>query len=45
MDVESISGANMYTIHQFLKDNKARVKKYTHLILHVTLGMDYEVNL
>lgn len=35
MDVESISGANIYTIHQFLKDNKARVKKYTHLILHV----------
>lgn len=34
MDVESISGANIYTIHQFLKDNKARVKKYTHLILH-----------
>jgi lysophospholipase L1-like esterase len=35
MDVESISGANIYTIHQFLKDNKARVIKYTHLVLHV----------
>ena len=35
MDVDSISGANIYTIHQILKDNKARVKKYTHLILHV----------
>jgi hypothetical protein len=23
------------TIHQFLKDNKARVKKYTQQILHV----------
>jgi hypothetical protein len=35
MEVESISGANIYTIHQILKDNKARVKKYTHLFLHV----------
>ena len=35
MDVDSISGANIYTIHQILKDNKACVKKYTHLILLV----------
>ena len=35
MDVKSISGVNIYAIHQFLKDNKACVKKYTHLILHV----------
>ena len=35
MDVESISGANIYTIHLFLKDNKACIKKYMHLILHV----------
>ena len=35
MDIHSISGANIYTLQQFVKNNKSRFENYTHLLLHV----------
>lgn len=35
MDVEAISGANIHTLHNFIKENKSLLKNYSHLLLHV----------
>ena len=35
LDCNAISGANIYTLQQFVKDNKSLLRKYTHLLLHV----------
>ncbi|CAC5377118.1 unnamed protein product [Mytilus coruscus] len=35
LECNAISGANIYTLHQFVKDNKALLRRYTHLLLHV----------
>ncbi|CAC5389840.1 unnamed protein product [Mytilus coruscus] len=35
LECNAKSGANIYTLHQFVKDNKALLRRYTHLLLHV----------
>ena len=35
LENNSILGANIFTIHQYIKENRARINLYTHFILHV----------
>ena len=35
VDIHAIPGANIFTVHQYIKENKARMKLFSHILLHV----------
>ena len=48
LEINAIPGANIFTIHQFVKENKTRINLFTLLIVHVGTkdigdGLDREI--